>query len=168
MTVLSGPFSPSQTINDTTFVPFIIYVDVPSYHGNRWERIRQIEKYVNLVESTLVENAEATGYNLEISTPIKYTFSFGNAVARMTIIGHIEKLPTEVPNQPTAEVDVINASELKTGYGATVNGNRTINPIIDLIALELNNIIATLIPPRSVIAMDVCGIRYGKGGKSIQ
>jgi len=191
MTVLStGPFSISLVTNTDLFVPFVIYATPlpnPGF-GNRWERIRELQKTAQLIEFG-VEDFVETGqfgtdgddFTFEIARPVSATVAFGNNKARITLVGHIRKgretgnTPTDpaeiAPKKTGDDVDVINANEIRTGQGAFNAANFDHVEVVDEYASELrrifsDNSIVQFVDRMKIDVVEVLGVRYGNIGRN--
>jgi hypothetical protein len=159
-------------VSQYTWIPFTMYLDVVLFGtGNRWEKIREIEEYANKVEDLMVDYSDNDGFTagtiIEVSRPVKFTRQFGNSPLRLTINGNIRKDATEVNKVPLAETTVINASVPLTGYDGSDAASKDPTDYYDALAVELKGIFEGE-TSSSVIKIDLAGIIYGNGGRSIQ
>lgn len=163
---LSVPFSVFGLLVQSASVPF---------SGNRWEQIRVEEKAANIVEIELKARLDADEY--DIAYPVKFTRSFGQEPRRLQINGNFMvrrdggtdgTASTDFPPKKiAADVDRINANELRTGQGSW--------NAADLAPVEAVNDFATTIrntfsqSPYSswfeVMTVEVFGIMYGRRGR---
>jgi putative transposon-encoded protein len=178
MTILStGTLSLSPTYNSRLYTPFIIYGRILqtssiTMSGNRWERIRDIEKIANLIEITIQNDGSILNDNIEVSYPIKFTQAFGNEPARVTINGNYLGSREEVsgeykpPKKIAEDVERINTGVIETGQGsfnsADLEPSDTTNDIVTEIKNYFDTLLASYI---EIMAMDVFGIMYGRRGR---
>lgn len=172
MTRLStGPLSPSPFSVPEAHVPFKIYLraDLPHGYGNRWERIRELEKQAQFIEDDILAYSEVDNCNIYIARPIAFTRQFAQFVARYTVVGNI--LKTDNPKEPLEQVTRINTGEARTQYGAVNSADKSPVAIVDTYARQLYNLFrsgGTIgLTNVTVLAIEVVGVRYGSGGKSI-
>lgn len=183
---------PSGVLREKLFVPFTIYARFEQTASNpliggRNERYRAEQKNAEYIERSLrdyVENGATASteddFELFISFPIAFTRQFGNEPARITISGsyrgsniEIDTTGTPVffpPKKIAADVDHINANELRTGQGsfnaASLDPNDTVNQFANQISDLFSN--ASLIPNIDrveIMAVEVFGVRYGRRGR---
>lgn len=155
-------------VSQYTWIPFIVYLDVTlSGTGNRWEKISEIEEFANKTEDLLVAYSESVNLDLEVSRPVKFTRQFGDNRARMTVNGHIKKDSTEENKVPLAETTVINAGEARTGYDGSHAVSKDPTDYFDALAVELKDLFEAETNSK-VLKLDLAGIIYGNGGRSIQ
>lgn len=179
MTFLStGPFGHSRYTDSNGFVPFVVYGTPNILNGNygkRWSQIYAIEKVANFLEQTLVD-FEADGslgtnsddYQIEFSKPVKYSRQFGDKPGLLTVNGNLKKTKLNIPNKPTDNVIVISANEETAGYGgSTNNGTRHPHVACDQMAVYLHDTMNAIYNDWTVYRIDVAGIVYGKGGRTI-
>lgn len=163
---LAAPFNVYGRVVQSASVPFM---------GNRWEQIRAEEKAANLLELELKNRLDPDQW--DIAYPIKFTRSFGQEPRRVQIYGNFmvrrdaftdETARTDFPPKKiAADVDRINANELRTGQGSW--------NAADLVPVALVNDFANTIRDQfdqdpynrwiEVMAVEVFGIMYGRRGR---
>lgn len=169
MTALStGALSQSPITNQDIFIPFvaIMQINPPAGYGKRRERDFELEKIANLAESDLNAAMIANGYTTDTANPIKFTMAFGNFVAKMTIIGNVKRLRSEIPNKPTKEVTVLNAGKGVVGYGCVNAANRVADDYVISFATELRLSLESIISNAEVLSLEVAGVRFGNRGRT--
>ena len=159
MTYLStGAMSQNLYVNKDGFVPFVVHAafNAPAGYGKKWELINEIEKNLNIIENMFV--AFETGQydssgdvTIEFSLPLKYTRQFGDKPVEFTINGNAKIIPkSSIANPPTEDV-YNDASRGLSGYGATNNGTRVVNPVVADQAVTLWNALAAMSPPSTYL-----------------
>ena len=173
MTILStGPLSVSPYAYQGVYTPFTLYGELKqtsslTFSGNRWERIRQLEKTANIIELTLRSES------VDIAYPVKFTNQFGNEPARVTINGNWGDgnrsevtAGTKPPAKIAADVDRINANVVETGQGSFNAADLDPDPAVDELVSDIKAFfeskVGTLI---EVMALDVHGVMYGRRGR---
>jgi hypothetical protein len=166
MTFLSTDTMTTSTLVDSDLsVPFTAYMTITvDVYGKKWEKIRLMEKFANLAEEALNDYVDGNT-DFEFSRPVKYTVQFGNSIPRLTINGNVKVARLSMPVIPVSEVTILSGNEAKTGYGCINNSNRVPKAQIDTLAKTLKTLLESIVGS-VVFAIDVDGIRYGKGGRT--
>lgn len=183
----------SGTTRNRLFAPFTVYArflqdDFNTMSGNRWEKWRAEQHVANLIEMSLrtfVEQGESStdsndDYQLFVSFPIAFTRQFGQQPARITISGSYRGSSKEIdtsgiephfpPKKTAADVVQINANEVRTGQGSFNTANLDPNDTVRQFAVQIRDLFSDqskieFIDRVEVIAVDVFGIKYGRGGR---
>lgn len=181
------------TTRNRLFAPFTVYArflqnDVNTMSGNRWEKWRAEQFIAHLIERslrTLVEQGESStdandDYTLFVSFPIAFTRQFGQEPARITISGSYRGSVKEIdtsgvkphfpPKKTATDVVQINANEVRTGQGAFNTANLDPNDTVRQFAVQIKDLFSDaskieFIDRVEVIAVEVFGIKYGRGGR---
>jgi Sec7-like guanine-nucleotide exchange factor len=170
MTALSNNTSVFNTsTTQSLFVPFTAFMEInfPNGYGNRWERISEIEKVANNAENDIFEYISSHNYTIDIARPIKYTVSFGDFKARLTINGNIKESRSNVPKIVNEEVTVINTGKGVTGYGCYHVANKVTDAKIYSIADNLISVLNGTISNATVTSIEVAGVKFGKKGTTL-
>lgn len=175
------------------FAPFTVYARFQQHSanpmsGNRWEKYRAEQYNAELIERslrTLVEEGETAGteddFELYIAFPIAFTRQFGQEPSRITISGRFRGSAKEIdtsgetephfpPKKTVDDIDQINANELRTGQGAFNAANLDPKDVVRQFAVQIRDLFSDssridFIDRVEVIAVEVFGIRYGRGGR---
>lgn len=154
--------------NRKKHVPYSCWLRVEPLPGKRFERIRDIEKQANNVETALAGiECEAGTEDLpfDFTKPVAFTRQFGNKPARLSFEGHLCVLiaPNTIPKAIIGESTVVNAGEFKTGYGAAHRADRFPDPELDDLVKDFKDLIETT-TGLTVIRLEVARVIYGLGG----
>lgn len=167
---------------NSVMVPFtvVLQISTSGLSGlNRWEKNAFYIKTANRLETLLNADVINQDYGIEYSFPVKYAPKLGIYGARLLINGNLKESKTTFTETPAADTNYINTGVILNGYGITNNGNRVPDPQIDAIAKLLHDNFSIFItdldildsfndPVLSIYWIDVCQIRYGYNGRSIQ
>lgn len=193
MTVLTTSIlGPSGILRKNLFAPFTVYARLVqnsrvTMAGNRWEKIRAEEHTADLIEISLrdlVKNGESAStdddYEVFVSFPIAFTRQFGQSPAHITISGSyrgsVEAIDTSgekpffPPKEVAEDVEHINANEIRSGQGSFNAANIDPLIIVNQFAKQIKDLFSdeSRIPNIDrveVIAVEVFGVKYGRGGR---
>lgn len=155
----------------TKHEPFIVYAKVvPSRgYGRRFEYYRSLERLALKVEDELMD----AGFN--IATPVAWTPQFGNAPARLTIVGFVSRADsatlTTDDNVPplTPGVEIIHSGTVDgefTDVMTPVNGTQTWGDEPTSVNRSRVSALKSAIEVAStgidIIYIDYNGVKYGQ------
>ena len=180
MTLSTDPMAETY-VDDDVQVAFTVSLKISTLGLaglNRWEKNTFYRKTANRLETLLDADAISQGYGIEYSKPVKYVPKVGSYDSRLLINGNISQVKATFPKVYADNTDYLNTGVLLNG-NVLNNGNRNPKVEIDALAVVLDTNFDTFIttlnilddfadPVLSVYWIDVCGVRYGYHGRSIQ
>lgn len=145
-------------------VPFTAFLKAYPVQGKRSEMARSLERQSSTIEDQLLGACGGVTYDItfDYSTPIAYTFQFGQQTARFTINGHACKR-TEFTKTPVGEQLVVSNNHELIGVGAANASNMTPDTDLNAISLEIRNLLENLTGLKCY-RLKIAGYIYGTKG----